>query len=1358
MDNNQSPQEKGETKDIRFDTPTFIDPLTGMFNRYYLYQFLPEEIQKAKLGNYPLSFLMIDLDGFKKINDTYGHLCGDEVLKQFAKIFKKRIRATDAVIRYAGDEFALLLPTADAEKAKFISEQLIHDVQNAEFKASENQVLHCTLSIGFAIYPTDADEVYKLIDMADKALYLSKHKGRNRVSYAEEVTLEEVSSLVAMDSFPCPIFIDRDQELNRLKQIYDIVNVSNLLQAVCVYAPAGAGKSRLLNEIGHYLKDKVTVIHCNGLVGHTQDPYHAFAMGIGVYLDEIKVDSHEARTILSKMPFEELRELSLLMPQLANLVEKPQRSAFDNKARFLLFKSFLDFLFELNKISIITMLVDDVQYFDKASLELLRYLIKQEKNKRIYVVCSLNQDKSEEIAKDNNLYEVWPEIKLCNNFIEISLGNLSLDNLAKMINTIFLGLGDSKGFVELIYNTTGGNPCFVEEILKSLLESGFVIYQDNHWRITKEITIQDIPASLKDVVKRRIRNLDEETKEMILQAAVIGEDFNVDLLRKMGNKDQGFIFEMINRAKKMRLVDERVAGNFQFANKNVQDALYNELNEAQRKNLHYKVAQALAEQHKDNLYNVAGELAFHFSRAPQQEDAIRSGKVFSEMSSELFDSYEIVESLKMLARDIVSQEEERVIVEITDEVKREVFKFIRSIMGTIKNFRLYPPYSSIRAMSAKESYDIINDILNNKNVERIDISEIEKSLVINAKRILPKELQGTNIEDFLYIIMDRNIKNVSFDRGLQEKEIGIFVEYLSADYQEVMGKGTWVDLFKKEGITHIRVDEIRLAPSGRALRPVSGEKAKMQDAMLMEFLLGKLDHAAVDKTGIIKTMRTDPQKLAGAITEIAENLTAQGQAKDKTQVVSNLLDKMHSQVLTDQPGGNYIGDLAKVILELEPMLRSKVIRSKLDSADTKGKEIIEGVISSLPDEVIVDIIAEEYRDNPNNLLTIKDFIKEVVPDDSRRKEVIPKLETKLSQLNVDKEEISFIADKLKWEEMPVDKKINSLIKASSDGTFTVEKSKIAGLLQQLDALHKKEELESGIYRLLSLYKELNKFNRRELFLAITDFVKMDFSSDAYGSLNRIECLLKKLKVETDQEIFKILLDIFKDIISDFVNKLSEIRDILELDKPEPKKYSLFVNRLFCILQERLKPKEERGRLINDAAKNFILDISRERFLDILIYSLINSSAKETYDIKEIYQIIGDTFIDALINLGTEKITRLTDLFKRYVFQTKIIKILIELGDNSINRLKLIADEANTKQEVNPTLIELMGYLKNENLLDNIVPFLNFKDPLVRRSAILALGEIATTEAQEILSSIAKNDKDKSIRLVATEQLRKIEKT
>ena len=102
-------------RDVRFEKPTFIDPLTGLFNRYYLYEFLPQEIKKSQFSDYSLGVFIIDIDNFKDLNDKHGHLAGDDILKQFSELLKGTRRQTDMVIRYAGDEFMILLPGVDRD-------------------------------------------------------------------------------------------------------------------------------------------------------------------------------------------------------------------------------------------------------------------------------------------------------------------------------------------------------------------------------------------------------------------------------------------------------------------------------------------------------------------------------------------------------------------------------------------------------------------------------------------------------------------------------------------------------------------------------------------------------------------------------------------------------------------------------------------------------------------------------------------------------------------------------------------------------------------------------------------------------------------------------------------------------------------------------------------------------------------------------------------------------------------------------------------------------------------------------------------------------------------------------------------
>ena len=194
-----------------------------------------------------------------------------------------------------------------------------------------------------------------------------------------------------------------------------------------------------------------------------------------------------------------------------------------------------------------------------------------------------------------------------------------------------------------------------------------------------------------------------------------------------------------------------------------------------------------------------------------------------------------------------------------------------------------------------------------------------------------------------------------------------------------------------------------------------------------------------------------------------------------------------------------------------------------------------------------------------------------------------------------------------------------------------------------------------------------------------------------------------------------------------------------------------------ILQKRLDSKDEARLALKEPVKHFILELTRDKFLDVFILSLIASSTQEPPSLKEIYPLIGEPFIDSLIVIGTERVTRITDLFKKYVFQTKIVKMMTALGEAAINRLKIKAADASAREEVNLSLIELMGYMKNEELVESIAGFLSLKDPFARRTALLALSEIMTDKSRQVISAVVANDKDKSIRLFAREQLTKMKK-
>jgi diguanylate cyclase (GGDEF)-like protein len=159
------------------------DALTGMLNRYGLQRVLAYEHAEARRYNRPLSCLMIDLDNFKTINDTYGHSAGDTALQQVATILTEVVRRSDMVFRYGGEEFLVLLPETDLEGATSLAEKIRATAAAGLFGDGE-RIFHLTLSAGAASL-TDHESGNDMIARADVALYQAKEQGRNRVEVAE---------------------------------------------------------------------------------------------------------------------------------------------------------------------------------------------------------------------------------------------------------------------------------------------------------------------------------------------------------------------------------------------------------------------------------------------------------------------------------------------------------------------------------------------------------------------------------------------------------------------------------------------------------------------------------------------------------------------------------------------------------------------------------------------------------------------------------------------------------------------------------------------------------------------------------------------------------------------------------------------------------------------------------------------------------------------------------------------------------------------------------------------------------------------------------------------------------------------
>ena len=159
---------------------TLRDAMTGLHNRRFLEESVDTLVGQAQRRKCSMAFLMLDLDYFKMVNDTYGHDVGDAVLKALAKLLKQSVRASDYVIRYGGEEFLILLQETDAADADTVAEKIRAAVADLKVQTSGG-ILQKTISIGISSFPEDSDTFWQALKFADVALYHAKETGRNRV-------------------------------------------------------------------------------------------------------------------------------------------------------------------------------------------------------------------------------------------------------------------------------------------------------------------------------------------------------------------------------------------------------------------------------------------------------------------------------------------------------------------------------------------------------------------------------------------------------------------------------------------------------------------------------------------------------------------------------------------------------------------------------------------------------------------------------------------------------------------------------------------------------------------------------------------------------------------------------------------------------------------------------------------------------------------------------------------------------------------------------------------------------------------------------------------------------------------------
>ncbi len=581
------------------------DTLTGLYNNVFMNLKLENEITESKSSGDRTAVLLIGIDGFKNINQRYGFVVGDLVLKEFGNWLEQTLTDSALVGRYRGDEFIVVFSKTDGKTAMQRGQELLQVFnQGLSFKV-EGKEIQLNASIGVAQFPGDGENAPELVEQAHLGMRQAKTYGINQIYWLKQV--QALTSLTATYSFD--VFVGRKAELEKLEREFDKV-LTNQGRTVCITGDTGIGKKRLAEEFRRRLTGKDVLF--------VQGRFYESSQAIPYKTIYDSLHSH-----LSMMIEENFDHIRALFGNLADKIVKDFQEGesfrFFNSTvqtgseqeKYVIFDYLTKIFVGLAKEHPLICFLEDMQWADALSLEFLAYLSHNTNHNRVMLVgCA----RTEGLA-DKHPLRLWLRNIGRSGAEILQLQTLSESETAQMIESIFPRIVFSPGTIRLLYKETKGNPYFLVEVIRYLIDENIINFRDGVWRC-EELENLTLPRSVIDVVEALLGKLEDELLEVFSKAAVIGEEFKFNLLQKVSKLDEDELLEHIDNGLKSQLIKERDSSGsdevYGFYHSIVQKVLYSRLNRRVRRSLHLQVGEALEKMNRSNPNKVAGELGYHF--------------------------------------------------------------------------------------------------------------------------------------------------------------------------------------------------------------------------------------------------------------------------------------------------------------------------------------------------------------------------------------------------------------------------------------------------------------------------------------------------------------------------------------------------------------------------------------------------------------------------------------------------------------------------------------------------------------------------------------------------------------------------
>ncbi len=410
--------------------------------------------------------------------------------------------------------------------------------------------------------------------------------------------------------------ISRTEELSKLKAAFENA-LANKSSVVALQGEAGVGKTRLMQELAVYAQSKKAVV-LSGSASEDGLPYAPWIEITRQYIAAAPVE------LLRRLSGPNSSELVKLVPDIAAKLGTipPSKPLGEQQDKIRFYEGVTQFFIAICKDAPLLLLFDDMQYVDQASLDLLEYVVRSTSNLRVLTVSSVPAE--HELESSNQLEQTIMKFNKQRLLETVTVKNLNKEETANLIKQVFGEQTVSSEFADLIYQRTGGNPFFVEEVLRSLVEDGTIFRTDKGWD-RKPIQEIAIPKSVKNSLRSRLTKLDPETLSVLTTASIIGPEFGLDILREVTQTQEDTLLDRLERAITAGLVVEvpKRRDLFRFADSRIRDVLLDDIIQSRRIRHHVKIAEAMLKAYSKNLENQAEAIATHFSEGGDTDRGVR---------------------------------------------------------------------------------------------------------------------------------------------------------------------------------------------------------------------------------------------------------------------------------------------------------------------------------------------------------------------------------------------------------------------------------------------------------------------------------------------------------------------------------------------------------------------------------------------------------------------------------------------------------------------------------------------------------------------------------------------------------------